>query len=103
MLNIDEYGNRFWKNAKGELHRIDGGPAIEWSSGTKEWFLNGKRHRIDGPAYEDVVGNKFWYLNGKFHRINGPSIEHANGERYWFIKGDQYIEESYWEKIGEIC
>ena len=33
------------------LHRI-GGPAVERASGAKEWFENGKRHRLDGPACE---------------------------------------------------
>ena len=40
--------------------------------GTKEWHLNGKRHREDGPAYECASGHKYWYLNGKRHREDGP-------------------------------
>ena len=35
------------------------------SFGTKYWYLNGKRHRIDGPAIEYVDGTKYWYLNGE--------------------------------------
>ena len=30
-------------NKQGELHRTDG-PAIEYADGSKEWYLNGKRH-----------------------------------------------------------
>ena len=37
----------------------------KYSDGTKEWYLNGKRHRKDGPAYEYANGTKGWYLNGK--------------------------------------
>ena len=37
----------------------------KYSDGTKEWYLNGKRHRKDGPAYEGADGTKEWYLNGK--------------------------------------
>jgi len=51
-----------YRNLKGELHR-ENGPAIEWTSGTKEWWLNGKRHREDGPAIERTNGTKVWYLN----------------------------------------
>jgi hypothetical protein len=44
------------------LHRI-GGPAIERDDGRKEWYENGKRHRIDGPAIEPFATlhtNIFW-------------------------------------------
>ena len=37
-----------------------------WANGTKEWYLNGKRHREDGPAIEGTDGTKYWYLNGKY-------------------------------------
>ena len=35
------------------------------SSGTKFWYLNGKRHREDGPAIEWEDGDKEWSLNDK--------------------------------------
>ena len=35
------------------------------SDGTKHWWLNGERHRIDGPAVEWDDGSKHWWLNGK--------------------------------------
>jgi hypothetical protein len=35
-----------------------------YDNGSKEWFLNGKRHREDGPAVEYTDGAKYWYLNG---------------------------------------
>ena len=44
------------------LHREDG-PAIEYASGYKAWYINGERHREDGPAIEWASGNKGWYLN----------------------------------------
>ena len=33
--------------------------------GTKRWFLNGERHRENGTAVEYASGSKFWYSNGK--------------------------------------
>ena len=60
---VDKYGNIYYYNDKNQLHREDG-PAIEYSNGTKYWFLNGKEHRTDGPAVEDSDGSKEWFING---------------------------------------
>ena len=32
--------------------------------GSKFWYLNDKRHREDGPAVEYTDGSKEWFLNG---------------------------------------
>ena len=40
------------------------------AKGTKTWFLNGKRHRVDGPAIEWANGTKEWFLNGQLHRVD---------------------------------
>jgi hypothetical protein len=63
-IEIDEYGNKFYHKDKEMkiLHREDG-PAVEYASGSKIWYLNGKRHREDGPAIEYANGDKAWYLN----------------------------------------
>ena len=76
MLEIDKDGNRFWKNEKDELHRVEG-PAIEWSDGEKCWYRNEWLHRIDGPAIEYRSGTKEWYENDQLHRIDGPAVEWA--------------------------
>lgn len=36
-------GTVVYRNAVGQTHRIDG-PAIEWSDGEEEWWLNGVRY-----------------------------------------------------------
>ena len=33
--------------------------------GTKQWFKDGKRHRLNGPAVEFISGFKCWYINGR--------------------------------------
>jgi hypothetical protein len=44
---------------------------VEWLSGTKHWYKEGKCHREVGPAVEFLDGTKYWYLEGKqFLRIN---------------------------------
>ena len=34
-------GTKEWYNINRKFHRIEG-PAVEWSNGTKEWWVNGK-------------------------------------------------------------
>jgi hypothetical protein len=60
---------------------------VEWPSGTKEWYLNGKFHRVDGPAVERANGTKEWHLNGKLHRVNGPAVEWSDGAKQWYMDG----------------
>jgi hypothetical protein len=42
-MSIIEYNNGTicWYNDKGQCHRVDG-PAIEYTDGTKEWYLNSR-------------------------------------------------------------
>ena len=63
-----------------------------WSDGTKEWYLNGQRHREDSPAIEYANGNKKWYLNGKLHREDGPAVECADGSKEWWLNGRRATE-----------
>ena len=66
-IEIDEFGNKRYYSDRDMtiIHREDG-PAIEWSDGSKEWWLNGEFHREDGPAVEYANGYNEWWLNSKF-------------------------------------
>ena len=55
-------GDKEWRLPGGDLHREDG-PAVEWNNGRKEWWINGKRHRVGGPAYI-MDRYKVWYIDG---------------------------------------
>ena len=68
---------------------------IKYSNGTKEWYFEGKIHRIDGPAVEYSVGTKQWFVEGKRHRIGGPAIEWFDGTKHWYINGKEAIEEEH--------
>lgn len=70
----------------GLLHREDG-PAREFATGDKLWFLNDKPHRVDGPAHDRADGVKIWFFNGELHRDDGPAYEHPNGRKKWYSKG----------------
>jgi hypothetical protein len=41
----------------------------EYSFGRKEWYQEGKKHRIDGPAVECFDGTKYWFIEGKFYLL----------------------------------
>jgi NTP pyrophosphatase (non-canonical NTP hydrolase) len=89
---ITPFGEAFWRNSAGDLHREDG-PASVWGDGSKEWWVNGRRHRKDGPAIERANGDKEWWLNGLHHRNDGPAIERANGDKEWYQKGWRHRED----------
>jgi hypothetical protein len=60
----DEYGDRYWLNSEGQLHREDG-PAVECADGSRAWYLNDQLHREDGPALEWANGYREWWLKGE--------------------------------------
>ena len=53
-----------------------------------------QRHREDGPAIEYSNGTKYWYINGYYHKTAGPAIEYSDGTKVWYImdKGYSYEE-----------
>jgi len=68
--------------------------------GSKEWLLDGKRHRIDGPAVEYADGTKVWYQDGKRHRVDGPAVEWDNGGcKSWWLDGKQLTESQWLEAV----
>jgi hypothetical protein len=91
-VTVNNEGTTHWYNEDGQLHR-EGGPAIEWADGAKEWCLNGQLHREDGPAREGADGYKEWYLNGQLHREDGPAIEGADGYKEWYFNGVRHRED----------
>ena len=99
-VTVDSQGAVRWYDLKtGKYHRVDG-PAVEFSNGSKSWFINGKRHRIDGPAMEYVSGYKSWWLNGKRHRTDGPAIEDTDGSKVWYLDGVEYTEDKFNVKMN---
>jgi hypothetical protein len=66
-IKINEYGTKHYYSdaAMTIIHRLDGA-AIEFTNGSKEWYVEGKRHRLDGPAmYVGYVGGyTAWYVHG---------------------------------------
>lgn len=73
------------------LHRV-GAPAIVYTGGDEEWYVDGMLHRTDGPAFR-ILGGKSWYINDKRHRIDGPAVEHASGLKEWWVDGYKHRED----------
>jgi hypothetical protein len=87
---------KIWRNKEGQKHRGNDKPAVEYSNGTKFWYINGNLHREnDKPAIEYKNGDKEWYINGKLHRENDkPAIEWNDGRKEWYIN-DKFIKQNY--------
>lgn len=93
-VTVDKDKNRFWYNEKNYLHRLDG-PAIEYTDGSKEWYVEGKRHRLDGPAVEWADGYKEWWVEDKLHRLDGPARVWASGSKAWYVEGKHMTEKEF--------
>jgi hypothetical protein len=87
-------------NGGGKIN-IDG-CTVEFASGDKFWYHNGKLHRLDGPAVDWSDGRKEWWMNGKLHRLDGPSLEWPDGAKEWYIEGVNYTEEQFKTKIAAM-
>lgn len=84
----------WYKEGTNLRHREDG-PAVEYTNGTKLWYINGSYHRDDGPAKVFRGGDKHWFRHGLPHRDDGPAIEYANGDQEWFLDGKKFSEEQF--------
>jgi hypothetical protein len=90
-VNVHDDGTKEWF-LNGIRHREDG-PAIE-SGDYQKWYLNGQFHRVGGPAIIHTNGNKSWYLNGVRHREDGPAVE-SSGDKFWYLNGKLFSEEEF--------
>lgn len=50
---------------------------------------------MDGPAMEHVNGSKEWWINGNKHRVDGPAYEGMDGSKEWWIEGQQFTEQNF--------
>ena len=67
--------------------------------GTKQWYQDDKRHRIDGPAVEYADGSKYWFLNDKLHRVDGPAVEWSDGSKHWYLDGNKLTQAQWLEAV----
>ena len=95
-VEVDSDGTYWyaWPGTDRRLHRL-GGPAVEYTTGSRTWYQNGQRHRVDGPAVERPDGYRAWWQNGLLHRTDGPAIEHADGTHRWYIDGVRHTEDAW--------
>lgn len=53
---------------------------VEYPSQTKVWLKEGKRHREDGPAVIYSGGGNQWWIDGNWYPFTGPVyIQNSNG------------------------
>lgn len=92
-------GEKFWY-LHGKQHR-ENGPAAEFSTGEKHWYLHGLLHREDGPAVEIPNEVKEYYSHGRLHREDGPAVERKDGTKEWYINGKRCLENGF--LLNEVC
>jgi hypothetical protein len=56
-------------------------------------------HREDGPAIED--GHKEWWVYGKRHRVDGPAAIYKSIKPTWWLNNIQYSKEKWFEALNE--
>ena len=100
---VENCGTIHWyKDAKMTIRHRVGGPAIEWSDGTRDWYLDGQSHRVGGPAIELASGTRVWYLNGQRHRDDGPAIECESGHREWYLNGEHISQSEHISRTSSV-
>jgi len=97
-IEVDELGDKFYRNSKEELHRLDG-PAVEYSNGSKFWYINENSHRNIDPSVEWSNEEKYWWFKGERHRIGGSCYSCG---KWWFIDGKKYSKQEYFDIVWDI-
>jgi hypothetical protein len=87
---FDGLVEEWWVN--GKRHRVDGPAHINADTGRKVYYVNGLKHREDGPAVECIDDHHEYWVNGKRHRVDGPAIECPDEgiEEYW-LDGERMV------------
>ena len=95
-VTVDDAGTTCWyKDAKHSIRHRDGGPAIEYANGCKEWWQNDQYHRTDGPAIEYADGSKEWWQNDQCHRTDGPAVIYPDGSQWWYLNDRPLTEAEF--------
>lgn len=59
--------------------------------------------RKDGPAVESLDGSlKEWFVNGKLHRIDGPAIVSTGSLKQYFLDGEEIHSDWFDDMISEV-
>ena len=79
-----EWTSKYWIDEADEFHREDG-PAVEYYTGEKSWYIHGGRHRIDGPAVM-LRENYMWFLDNEEYNFDDwiKALEKQYGEKHAF-------------------
>jgi hypothetical protein len=62
----------YWVDYHGNLHNSMDRPARIYSSGRREWWWRGRKHREHGPAILHRDGTEEYWQRGFRHRLQGP-------------------------------
>lgn len=104
-------GEMEWADKNNLLHQENDEPAVIRDDGSKFWYCHGKLHREnDEPAVIRNTDQhtpwvtKEWWVDGKRHRLSGPAIirycdndEKIKKEREfeWYVNGNSVKKEEF--------
>jgi hypothetical protein len=87
---VKTYSNKKIWYRNEQIHRAGDLPAIIYTNGGLEYYINNMRHRANGKcAYKTILeGNMTlaWYVEGELKRNNKPTIENISEEKYKLLK-----------------
>ena len=91
---INEFGDKFWRNSEGKFHRDNDLPAVIWPDGYNAWWQNGQCHRDnDLPAIIWADGSCAWYQNNEcIKRKKQCTLEEI----------EEYKKPHYFQKVKNI-
>jgi hypothetical protein len=86
---IDHNGTQYWYKTGTTILHNEEGPALIFTGGTKEYYLDGKRDRKDGlPTVTTSDKREEYHVKGKLHRDNDlPAKIDWNGTKYYYQYG----------------
>lgn len=89
----------YTKGSPNYFHREDG-PALEFVTGEKHYYVENKLHRVGGPAVILPDGSSIYYFEGKVHREDGPAVHYTAGSpegyrlEYW-LNNEEVTKEAF--------
>jgi len=61
-------------------------------------YIDGVLHYEKGPALR-TPKTKQWFFNGKLHRLDGPSVVDYGYVKRYFLYGKEYTDKDYHENL----
>jgi hypothetical protein len=58
------------------------------------------------PIYEiieDCYGSKRWYLDAKRHKVDGPAVVYKDGSGFYYLENIYYTKSEHEKEVEMLC